>query len=401
LSKNRGFLFQIISLISKNNGLIIFLNNLIFGGKIMKKVQMVSLVFYVVSLALIFSCASSGSTSEGGWEWNVGTDAGNGGSSTITMSDETLEGVPGYAFKGTITKKYEYGFVNVQLRPDDAMLGQLKQAKAISFRILGNGDKFAVKITTSDVKDYAYFEYQFETVDGQPQTVVVPIEYFMQPSWGQAVAASVNLANADFIEYQYQGPAGPYEFKLWDFRVHTKGVPKEKDLLPKGAAKSTAAAAAAEKPIGGDLSPMEISLVDNFEYGEGYQAVIGDKRLFNGHKIVPGEKYTLKITYTASRDLEDVVNVGLVDTTPAAKYWTALSWKDGDDPGMAELPQSKKGEKVTATISLTTTATATSTSGLANALVFITKGAGRKGAKGSGVQKAVTLNCTEFVFTKD
>jgi len=366
----------------------------------MKKAWMLSLVFCVVSLALIFSCATGASIGEGTWEWKVDTDKGNGGTSTITMSDETLEGVPGRVFKGNITKQYEYGFVNVQLYPDDATLGQLKKAKAISFRFMGNGEKFAVKINTSDVKDYAYFEYQFETVAGQPQTVIVPIDYFMQPSWGKTVAAMINTDLAEIVEYQYQGPAGPYEFKIWDFRIHTNSVPKEGALLPKGAAKPAAGkAAAAENPIGGDLSPLEVNLVDNFEYGEGYQAVVGDKRLFNGHKIVPGEKYTLKITYTASRDLEDVVNVGLVDTTPAANYWRALSWVG--DEGMAELPKSKKDEKVSATINLTTTTPATSASGLANALVFVSKGAGKKGSKGSGVQKAVTLKCTEFVFTKD
>jgi len=223
----------------------------------------------------------------------------------------------------------------------------------------------------------------------------------MQPSWGKAVGAAINLDNAQFIEYQYQGPSGPYEFKIWDFRIHTKGIPKEKDVLPKGAAKPAAGKAAAgeEKAIGGDLSPMEITLIDNFEYGEGYQAVVADKRLFNGHKIVAGETYTLKITYTASRDLEDEINVGLVDPSPAANYWKALSWSG--DEGMAAIPKSKAGETVSATISMTTVAPATSAAASCNTLVFTTKGAGRKGAKGTGVQKAVTLKCTEFVFTKD
>jgi len=370
----------------------------------MKKAQVVFLVFCVVSLALVLSCASSAPAGGGSWEWGVGTDAGNGGTSTINMSDETLEGVPGYAFKGNITKVYEYGFVNVQLMPDDAMMDQLKKAKAISFRTIGNGDKFAVKITTSDVKDYAYFEYQYDTLDGQPQTVIVPIAYLMQPPWGKAVGAAINLDNAQFVEYQYQGAAGPFEFKLWDFRVHTGKVPTEKDVLPKGAAKPKAAAAApADKPIGGDLLEVfkEVTLTDNFEYGEGYQALLSHKSLMNGHKIVPGEKYTLKITYSASRDMEDDLNVGLVDSTPAANYWRSLSWDDSNNIEMASVPKSKKDEKVSATIQLTTTAGSTGASGLANALCLQTNGAGRKGTKGSGVQKAVKLTFTEFVFTKD
>jgi len=311
--------------------------------------------------------------------------------------------VPAYSFTGAITNDYEYGFVNVKLHPDDATLAQLKKAKAISFRILGDGDKYAVKITTSDVKDYAYFEYQFDTVDGQPMTIIVPVNYLMQPSWGKVVSNSVNLDNAQFVEFQTtrNGAPGPFAFKLWDFRVHTSGVPTEKQVAPKGAAAAKAAPAADDKPIGGDLGAMEIRLLDNFEYGDGYQAVVSDKRLMNGHKIVPGEKYTLKITYSTSRDLEGDVMAGLVDTTPAANYWRALSWDDNKGVTMASIPKSKKDEKVSATLEFTTVAGSTGTSGLANALVFLTNGAGRKGTKGSGVQKAVTFNVTEFVFTKN
>jgi len=368
----------------------------------MKKALMVSLVLCAAFMALVFSCASSGGGGGGTWEWRTATDSGNGGTSTITMSEETQEGLPAYAFKGNITKVYEYGFVNVQLVPDDATMELLKKATAISFRTIGNGEKFAVKIVTSDVKDYAYFENQYETVDGQPITVIIPIDYLFQPSWGTSIGAKIKLDLAQFIEYQYQGPAGPYEFKLWDFRVHTGKVPTEKDILPKGAAKP-AAAAAAEKPIGGDLSAeiKEINLVDNFEYGDGYQAMLTNKSLFNGHKIVPGETYTLKITYTASRDLEDIVEVGLVDPSSAANYWRSLSWDDAKDIEMVKLPKSKAGETVSATIKMTTIASATSAAASCNALTFQTKGAGTKGSKGSGKQKAVKFTVTEFVFTKD
>jgi len=371
----------------------------------MKKANLVSWIFCAMVLALVFSCASSASVNKATWDWQVNGDESNGGSSTIVMTEETREGLPAYSFTGNITNQYEYGFVNVKLSPDDATLDLLKQAKAVSFRVLGDGDKYAVKIITSDVKDYAYFEYVFETLDGQPKTVIVPVDYLFQPSWGTSVGSRVKLDLAEKIEFQTtrNGSPGPYAFKLWDFRIHTAGIPNEKDLLPKGAAKPAAApaAAAAPKGIGGDLGALELNLVDNFQYGDGYQGIMNDKRLFNGHKITPGEKYTLKITYTASRDLEDVVEVGLVDGTPAANYWRSLTWDDAKDLKMAQIPQSKAGEKVSATINFTTVAGATGASTQANQLVFLTKGAGTKGSPGSGKQKAVKFTFSEFVFTKD
>jgi hypothetical protein len=369
----------------------------------MKKTQIAALIFCVALVTLVFSCASSAPANVSSFDWIVNGDADNGGKSTITMTEETQEGVPAYSFTGAITNDYEYGFVNVKLYPDTATLDQLKQAKAISFRILGDGDKYAVKITTSDVTDYAYFEYAFDTVEGQPITVIVPVNYLMQPSWGKVVANSVNLDLAEFVEFQTtrNGAPGPYAFKLWDFRVHTAGVPTEKQVAPKGGTKTAAAAPAAAKDVGGDLGAMELRLTDNFEYGDNYQCVFSDKRLMNGHKVVPGESYTLKITYSASRDLEQILEVGLVDTTPSANYWRGLTWDEKAGGKMEPLPQSKAGEVISATIKLNTVAGSTGTSGLANALVFGTIGEGRKGTKGSGKMKAVTLAVTEFVFTKD
>jgi hypothetical protein len=369
----------------------------------MKRAKMAAVVFCGLLLALVFSCASAPPPNTSSFDWLVNGDDTNGGTSTITMTEETQEGVPAYSFAGSITNDYEYGFVNVKLYPDDATLEQLKNAKAISFRILGDGDRYAVKITTSDVTDYAYYEYAFDTKDGQPMTIIVPVDYLMQPSWGKPVGSMVNLDLSQFVEFQTtrNGAPGPYAFKLWDFRVHTAGIPTEKQLALKGASKAKAPAAAA-KGIGGDLGALDLKLADNFQYDYGYQGVFSDKRLFNGHKIVPGESYTLKITYTASRDLEDIAQVGLVDTTPQANYWRSLSWDDKiEGSGMFELPKSKAGETVSATIQLDTLAGSTGTSGLANALVFVTKGEGKHGVQNSGVMKPVTFSFTEFVFTEN
>jgi len=342
------------------------------------------------------------------WTWAVNGDEDNKGTSTITMKEEQIsKGVTGYSFSGAITNAYEYGFVNVQLNPDDATLEILKKCTGLSFKVIGDGDPYAVKIVTSDVKDYAYYEYRFDTVKDQPITVVVPIEFLMQPSWGKPVGSAVNTSLAQFVEYQTtrNGNPGTFAFKLWDFKLYTGGAPVLSSAEKKANDNAVKAAAAAEakggKTVGGDLGAMDLTLADNFEYGDGYQGMVTDKRLFNGHKIVPGEKYTLKITYTASRDLEDVLEVGLVDPSAAANYWRALSWDDAKDVKMGQLPKSKAGETVSMTINLVTLATSTSASSATNALVFQTRGEGKKGNKGSGVKKPVTLKFTEFVFTQN
>jgi len=368
----------------------------------MKKVSVVCMVLIGALCAMVFSCASSGGGKDtttklvSGWDWVVNGDGDNGGTSTIEMTEGTAEGKPAYSFSGSITNDYQYGFVNVKCHPDIETLESLKAATAFSFRILGDGDRYAVKITTSDIEDYAYYEYPFDTIDGSPVTVVVPIGYLVQPAWG--TYKKFNQENAMFIEFQTtrNGEPGPYTFKVWDLQLYSGGVPVVK--APK--ASKTAAAAPAAKTPGGDLGAFNLKLDDNFQYGDNYQGILSDKRLFNGHKIGPGETYTLKITYTASRDLEEILEVALVDTTPAANYWKPLSYLNDDD-GMTPLPLSKAGEEVSVTIKLTTVNSSTGVSGSANAMVFGTKGEGVKGRAGSGTQKPVTLSFTEFVFTKE
>jgi len=349
--------------------------------------------------ALVIAVAIPGCKKEPAlnWEWAVNGDEDSGGTSTIFMTEGKEEGKPAYTFKGSITNEYKYGFVNVKVIPDEKTLELLKTAKGFSFKVLGDGDRYAVKITTSDITDYCFYEYVFETVEGEVVEVIIPVEYLLQPSWGQY--KKFNQDKAMFIEYQTtrNGSPGPFEFKLWDVKLYDKNVPKQKPVKAQAKAK-TDVPEAGSGGIGGDLGAFSFKLDDNFQYGEGYQGYFTDKRLFNGYKINAGETYILKITYSASRDLEDDMLIGLVDTTPQASYWKALTWASDDE--IAKLPASKAGEAVSGTITLKTIANATGSSAPANALVFITKGEGKPGAANSGVQKAVTLNITEFVFTK-
>jgi len=336
------------------------------------------------------------------WTWKVNGDEDNGGSSTITMKEETVsKGVTGYSFSGAITNKYEYGFVNVKLMPDDATLEKLKTCTGLSFKVLGDGDRYAVKINTSDVKDYAYYEYVFDTVKGQPITVVVPIEFLMQPSWGKSIGATVNTSLAEFVEFQTTraGSPGPYEFKLWDFKLYTGGVPELTSAEKKANDKAVKDAAAAEakmaKPVGGALTDVVWNMSDNFEYANGYNVYFADPRLFNGNKISKGDTYTLKFTATASRDMEAEMRIYLVDHTSAAGYHRELT-PQVIPPGS----KLKAGVPFSAEITFTATGNATSANLNANLIGMETEGAGKKGSKGSGVQKPFTITFTEFVFTK-
>jgi len=147
----------------------------------------------------------------------------------------------------------------------------------------------------------------------------------------------------------------------------------------------------------GNLGAFTIRMEDNFQYAQGYEARITDANLFNGHQITKGETYTLKVTYTTSRDLEGPVLVRLVDPSREANWWRDLT--PGDDSKF-QISASKAGEVVSVTVTLNTIASSTGSDPEKNIVVFTTNGKGIKGEQGSGVRKPFNIVFTEFVLTR-
>jgi len=158
-----------------------------------------------------------------------------------------------------------------------------------------------------------------------------------------------------------------------------------------------------------------VDLTDNFQYGTGYQGLIQWKDLLNAD-IKVNDVYKLEITFTVSRDLEDDLEWVIVNTAANVAYWDELGrWKkvvNGDDkeegePGPGENPPdgpvTPKGEGFTTTETITYEGRVLITNAGPKAssnLAFQTKGEGTKGTEGSGKKGKVTLNFTNFKFTK-
>jgi hypothetical protein len=159
-----------------------------------------------------------------------------------------------------------------------------------------------------------------------------------------------------------------------------------------------------EDPWVNNLAGQTLDLVDNFQYGKGYQGVGTWPGLFNGKKVNKGNEYYIRITFTASRDLKDVLYVGLVDPSPAANYWQPLTWPgDPSKPALIESAAEDNiilaGEEVTFEYKFTATVSSTSATAAANAMVFMTDSPdGTEGTAGSGTLGTIKLTFTEFLF---
>jgi hypothetical protein len=196
------------------------------------------LALFVMLCAVILSCGSSGGAAKtdsglgtptlATGEWMVYNDENDNGSSTsnIVSAEEVIGGktVMVHHITGNVTTKFQYGFAGWGLNQDDATLELYKTAKAVSFWILGDGQRYTIKFKTSNIRDYAYFEFSFNTEKDEPIYVEVPVKFFMQPSWGEP--ARMNQALVTGVEWQTHeswrkdANRNPFDIKTWDFTVY-------------------------------------------------------------------------------------------------------------------------------------------------------------------------------------
>ncbi|MCL2185380.1 MAG: hypothetical protein FWB86_05960 [Treponema sp.] len=165
------------------------------------------------------------------------------------------------------------------------------------------------------------------------------------------------------------------------------------------------------------LSGQKLDLIDRFEYGTTYEGILSVRNLMKGHRIAANENYTLNITFSVSRDLEDELRVLFVDNTRnkqreencntgcsnassnlTENLWIELSAVNGDSLITGPI---KAGQDYTATLKFTTTRRATGISRDANSLAFFTNGEGKKNFKNGGKKGKATITFKEFVLTRD
>jgi glyoxylase-like metal-dependent hydrolase (beta-lactamase superfamily II) len=150
----------------------------------------------------------------------------------------------------------------------------------------------------------------------------------------------------------------------------------------------------------GNLGAFQAVLRDNFLYGNGYQALLRIPNLLGGHRLRRGEVYTLRVTYTVSRDLENELLVGFVDMS---RRWRTLSYtqRNIEPPNVVLGPASRAGEEISSQVTITLVASANTTNIIANTLVLETLGQGRHRSPNSGIKGPVTVNFTEFILTRN
>jgi DNA-binding CsgD family transcriptional regulator len=122
--------------------------------------------------------------------FNAGTDKQLGGNSSASVYI-THEIIDGAGISGVINiditlEEGEYHTPNVMAHTDYIdFIDQLKKAKGIRFKAIGDGKTWNVQFHTeeSPATDWASYEYPFGTVPNQVVDVDIPYSSLRQPSW--------------------------------------------------------------------------------------------------------------------------------------------------------------------------------------------------------------------------
>lgn len=152
-------------------------------------------------------------------EWSSQDDTGDGGISTIAMSQVTVDGQAANRFVGQVKMGgYQWAYLNAIFTPNADGKRAMGSARAISFNVRGNGEKYWFSIATTDVKDWAYHRYSFETKVNETVRVRVPINLMRQPDWG--LSRRLQLANTEEFRWTsfVSGAESAYDLTIWDLR---------------------------------------------------------------------------------------------------------------------------------------------------------------------------------------
>jgi hypothetical protein len=203
----------------------------------MKKTQKALILLLCGTLCVfILTCASSGGSSAGGdagevvagtWTWKGYTPADKGDGDTsicsVVIAEEVINGetVTTYSLSGTVTNAIQYGLAECDIVPDEATLELLKTAKAVSFKVMGDGKRYNLEAPISTVTDWGFHVFGFEA-STEATEYVVQMRMFMQPAW----AAQVRFNQARITKLifktrnQAEGGLGDFSVKIWDLKLH-------------------------------------------------------------------------------------------------------------------------------------------------------------------------------------
>jgi hypothetical protein len=156
-------------------------------------------------------------SSTSGWK----TNNDNNSSSTVSIGRERIDG-----------QEWDVMTINIVLAGGNPrwagvyldninILQRFKTANGIRFKVLGDGKRWRVHFTTSNVTDNAFHGITISTQNGRVTSIDIPYGKMNQPDWGKKTAFNKNNITGLTIERQTAfGSFGASTIKIFDFEVY-------------------------------------------------------------------------------------------------------------------------------------------------------------------------------------
>jgi len=175
----------------------------------------------ILVLALTLIAASGFQAFAQTFTYGTADDKDKGGTSVIKLvtAKETIGGkeYDVNTVTGSVTTKFQYGFVVFLAVPDDQMMTVLKTATGIKFKTSGDGQKYQVRVETSDITDFDFYGKVFVAPKGNPVDMIIPYAKLSQLGWG--AKKTFNPANIKQITVQTVGqPIAAISYKFFDLQ---------------------------------------------------------------------------------------------------------------------------------------------------------------------------------------
>jgi len=150
--------------------------------------------------------------------WTTNSD--NNSSATMSFGKERIDGM-----------EWDVMAINVNIAAGNPrwagvnlygmnVIQKFKSANGVRFKILGDGKKWRIYFSTSDVTDNAFHGTTISTQNGRVISFDIPFGSLKQPDWGKKTAFKKNNLLGMGIERQHDtGGTGASTIKIFDFEV--------------------------------------------------------------------------------------------------------------------------------------------------------------------------------------
>jgi len=147
------------------------------------------LIHIALITLIVFSFAACGDSPGGSpqkedppWRWETYSDSSdNTGNSTITKTEASGT----LTFAGELKAGDPHPYAGFQAYPNADMLALLKTAVAITFDFYGDGRTYTLKLPTSDITDYTYYETTITPAADKWETITINVSELEQPDWAE------------------------------------------------------------------------------------------------------------------------------------------------------------------------------------------------------------------------